>query len=53
MRNAITYGLLALRNCPCHVELILSEPLEGVEKADEATCVRGGVTDMTGFENPR
>ncbi|CAE7259463.1 Rpl17 [Symbiodinium microadriaticum] len=22
-------------NCPCHVELILSEPLEGVEKADE------------------
>ncbi|CAE7259452.1 unnamed protein product, partial [Symbiodinium microadriaticum] len=22
-------------NCPCHVELILSEPLDGVEKADE------------------
>ena len=30
----------------------MSEPLDGVEKADEATRMRGAVADKTDFENP-
>lgn len=35
-----------LRNCPCHVELILSEKGETVEKAEEEARCFGVASDL-------